>query len=106
MTEIHRVSVQIRRPMGDDVGEAVWGCYLIEGDFVVLVDSEGKALERPQSAPRRRGRPPALTRYERKLEPGENAERAAKDLLMVRYNATKRGSDFHRPIRYPPLGIA
>jgi hypothetical protein len=55
---------------------------------------------------RRRGEPAPLTRWERKLRPGEGHLRAAKELLLQKYNAGKKGSDFHRPLIYPPLGIA
>jgi hypothetical protein len=31
--------------------------------------------------------------------------RAAKELLLQKYNASKRGNDFLRPLVYPPSGI-
>jgi hypothetical protein len=40
-----------------------------------------------------------------KLRPDEDHRRAARELLMQRYRATKRGSDFLRPLVYPPSGL-
>ena len=107
MTAIHRVSIQISRPIGpDDPGAAEWAFYVIEGgNVVVLTDRDGKALPREASRVRRRGEPEPDTRFERKLAPGEDAHRAARELLMQRYRAGKSGSDFHRPIRYPPARV-
>ena len=31
--------------------------------------------------------------------------RTARELLMQKYNAGKKGSDFNRPLVYPPSGI-
>jgi hypothetical protein len=53
----------------------------------------------------RRGDPPPLVRWERKLKPGEDHLRAAKELLLQKYRSTKRGNDQHRPLVYPPMGI-
>jgi len=105
MTEIHQVSIQIRRPMGNDPGEVEAAFYTVEGDVIVLTDRAGEPLVRQQSIPRRRGAPAPLQRYERKLKPGENVEWAAKELLMTKRTASKRGSDFNRPLRAPELGI-
>jgi hypothetical protein len=55
---------------------------------------------------RRRGEPPPLVRWERKLRSDEDHRRAERELLMQRYNASKRGSDFLRPLVYPRLGVA
>jgi hypothetical protein len=81
--EIHRVSVQLRRPMGNDPGAAEVACYIIEKDVVVLCHRDGKAIEREVSSRvRRRGEPAPLERWERKLRPGEEHLRAAKELLL------------------------
>ena len=47
-----------------------------------------------------------MNSWERKLRPGEDHLRAAKELLLQKYNAGKKGSDFNRPLRYPPSGVA
>ena len=106
MTEIHRVSIQLRRPMGNDPGAVECACYFIGlGNVVVLCHRDGSAIMREGSRVRRRGEPPPLTRWERKLRPGEDPLRAAKELLLQKYNAGKKGSDFNRPLRYPPSGV-
>jgi hypothetical protein len=105
MTEIHRVSVQLRRPMGNDPGTVEQACYFIDkGNVIVLCYRDGTAIMREARA-RRRGEPAPITRWERKLRPGEDHLRAAKELLLQKYNASKRGSDFLRPLVYPPSGI-
>jgi hypothetical protein len=43
-----------------------------------------------------------LTRWERKLRLDEDHRRAARELLMQKYNASKHGNDFLRPLVYPP----
>ena len=42
MTEIHRASVQISRPMGTDPGTVESACYFIEkGNLIVLCHRDG-----------------------------------------------------------------
>ena len=101
-----RVAIQIRRPNGDDPGAAEVAAYVVEdGDMVVLTDREGVPLERERRR-RRPGEAPTPSRWERQLRPGEDAGRVARKLLMERYLAGKSGSDFYRPIRYPPISVA
>jgi hypothetical protein len=109
--EIHRVSIQLRRPTGpNDPGAADWCSYFIEGnrsgDVVVLCGRDGVPLIRhqPLTRNRRRGEPKPLLRWERKLRKDEDPLRAAKELLMQRYLASKKGTG-RGPIQYPPLGI-
>jgi hypothetical protein len=105
MTELHSISIQLRRPSGpDDPGAAAWCKYVVEGnDMVVLVDGDGKPLPRVQRKVGRRGGPTPLVRWERKFRPGEDAHRVARELLMERHRATQRGNDFNRPLRYPNI---
>jgi hypothetical protein len=99
MKEIHRASVQISRPIGHDPGTVEASCYFIEGgNLVVLCDRDGTPLVRATTTLRRRGDPPALLRWERKILAGEDHGRAARQLLWQKYNAGKKGSDFNRPI--------
>ena len=46
-----------------------------------------------------------MTRWEGKHRSGEDHLRAAKELLLQKYNAGKKGSDFTRPLIYPPSGV-
>jgi hypothetical protein len=97
--EIHRSSITISRPIGHDPGCVEQSCYFIEdNNLVVLCDRAGAPLVRATSTPRRRGDPPALLRWERKIIAGEDHGRAARQLLWQKYNASKKGSDFNRPI--------
>jgi hypothetical protein len=102
-TEIHRVIVTISRPMGNDPGTIEESHYFVDkGNVVVLCHRDGTPIMREAlRVQRRRGEPPPLVRWERKLRPDEDHPRAAKELLMQRYNATKRRSDFLRPLVYP-----
>jgi hypothetical protein len=101
---VHRVAIQLRRPSGpDDPGAAAAGCYVVEGgDMVVLTDRDGVPLVRERGRATR-GEP--VARYARKLRAGEDAYRAARDLLMQKHVAAKRGSDFSRPLRYSNAGV-
>jgi hypothetical protein len=103
-TEIHRVSVQLRRPVGNDPGAAEVACYFIDKNVIVLCHRDGSPIMREaQRVGRRRGEPPPLVRWERKLRPDEDHLRAARELLMQKYSAGKRGNDQHRPLIYPTL---
>jgi hypothetical protein len=98
MTEIYRAHIQIARPIGHDPGTIEQSCYFVEGnDLVVLCDREGNPLVRATTM-RRRGDPPALLRWERKIIAGEDHGRAARQLLWTKYNAGKKGYDANRPI--------
>jgi hypothetical protein len=46
-----------------------------------------------------------VVRWQRKLRPGEDHLRAARELLMQKYATGKKGSDFNRPLRYPASGL-
>jgi hypothetical protein len=97
--EIHRAHVTIARPIGHDPGTVEQSCYIVEGgNLVVLTDSDGNPLVRATTTLRRRGDPPALLRWERLINPGEDHGRAARQLLWTKYNASKKGRDFNRPI--------
>jgi hypothetical protein len=107
MPELFSVSIQLKRPSPDDPrGAAEWAKYYVEGgDLVVLCDGDGKPLPRQARRVGRRRGPTPLVRWERKLGSGEDAHRVARELLMERHRATQKGTDFSRPIKYPPLGI-
>ncbi len=106
-TDIRSVTIQIARPMGNDPGTIEQSHYFVDKGVVVLCQRDGTPLTREGlRVCRRRDEPPPLTRWERKLRPDEEHRHAARELLMSKYNATKRGSDFLRPLIYPPSGIA
>src|SRR5262245_10286398 len=102
MSEVKAVVIQTARPMGpDDLGRAEYGHYTVTDGVVMLTDADGKAL--PRGKPLRRGDPPAY--WSRKVRDGEDAARVARELLHAKWVATKKGSDFNRPLRYPASGI-
>jgi hypothetical protein len=81
MTEIHSVTIQIARR--NDPGTIEQSHYFIEkGNVVVLCHRDGTPITREGlRVQRRRGEPPPLVRWERKLRPDEDHRRAARELL-------------------------
>ena len=104
MIEIHRASIQISRPMGTHPGVVEQACYYVDKGVLVLCDRAGVPLTREGlRVGRRRGEPAPLVQWERKMRPDEDHGRAARELLMQKHNATKKGSDFLRPLVYPTV---
>ena len=68
----------------------------------IIREQDGRAIPK-ESQPQDHGHHEVAT--ERKLRPDEDHRRAARELLMQKYNASKRGNDFLRPLVYPPSGI-
>jgi hypothetical protein len=53
MTEIHRASIQISRPMGTNPGAVEQACYFIDkGNVVVLCHRDGTVMMRATSQQR------------------------------------------------------
>jgi hypothetical protein len=101
MPDVRRVTITLARPSGpDDLGAVEHGYFVLEGETVTLTSEGGEKLRRTTMG--RRGEAPT---WSRKLQPGESAERAARDLLFAKFNAGRRNSDFNRPLRYPSKGI-
>jgi hypothetical protein len=103
--EVHRVNATLRRPTGpDDPGAVLPGFYIVaRGNTVVLTDQSGTPLKRERTRLLlRRGEPEEPPRWERTLRPGEDANRAARQLLMEKHRSEKRGGP--QRINYPPLG--
>jgi hypothetical protein len=87
--------ISTRRPLGNDPG-AIWpGHYTVDGDVVTLTDGDGCPI------------PSGRTElgFSSKVTGEETADSVAKRLLWRHYRATKSGSDFNRPLNYPPIGI-
>lgn len=105
MTEIKAVAIQIARPRDEgDAGMAEYGQYTVVDDMVTLVDPAGKPLMRGVGPISARSSVAPL-RWERKLQPGENALTAAKQLLWAKYRSTKSGNDFNRPLNLPGFSV-
>ena len=82
MSEVHKLTIQTRRPRGDDLGAVEIGYWIVSGDAVWLCDEDG-----------------VKTGDKQHLRPGLDPKVAAINLL--RGKVGKRKSDFNRPLRYP-----
>ena len=102
MPDVHRVTITVARPSGDDPGTVEIGSYVTEHDMVTLTTPSGEPLRRGTTA--RRGE--AITTWSRKLRPGEDARHVARELLWAKYRAGKARNDFNRPLPVRSTGIA
>ena len=86
MTDVHKVTLQVRAPKGTFPGEVVEGWYCVVDGYVVLTDADGKPLGSDK----------------RHIGPDGDARLIA--CRMVR-NRKGRASvnGFNRPISYPKL---
>jgi hypothetical protein len=86
MTDIRKISVQVRPPKGTFPGEIAEGWYVVFENNVILTDQDGKPL-----GPKHH------------ITPDGDAHLIA--CRMVRNNRKGRASvsGFNRTIRYPPL---
>jgi hypothetical protein len=84
MTDVKKVTIQVRAPRGSDLGRVEIGYYCVVDGFVVLTDADGKPLGSDK----------------RQIDPGGDAHLIA--CRMVRNNRKGRASsDFNRPLVYP-----
>lgn len=90
MSDVHKITIQIRAPRGTFPGEVSIGYYCIADGQVVLTDETGKPIG-------------AEKRY---LSPGGDARLIACAMLRQRTRANKGGrpSGFNRQISYPKTG--
>jgi hypothetical protein len=86
MSDIHRITIQLRAPRGKDAGKIAQGYYVVADNFVVLTDENGKPVGHEK----------------RQLDPGGDARLIACRMLKGRRPAS--GGGFNDPIRYPRLG--
>ena len=85
MTDIHKVTIQVRAPRGSDAGEVAIGYYCVVEGYVVLTDADGKPLGSDKHH----------------IGSGDAHMIACR---MVRSRRKGRASvNFNRPISYPPL---
>lgn len=82
------ITLQTRECIEGDPGEVLRGFYIVTDGFVRMVDENGK-----------------LTGKSYKLSAGDDERRIATDLLRKQMLRAP-SSDFNRPLRYGPLGIA
>jgi len=86
--DVHRITLELRRPSGKDPGKVLIGNYMVVENNVVLVDENGK----PVGAEKHH------------LDPGGDARLVACRMLRRRQNASASSGSFSRPIRYPKIG--
>ncbi len=72
----------------NDPGAVEWGFYTIKGDTVTLTDEGGQPLVSGRMQ----------LKYERTIREPLSAEQVARQLIMGRYKAGKKGTNFNRPI--------
>jgi hypothetical protein len=92
--QVFQTYITLARPMDGDSGRIEVGHYTVDGDTVFLTDQEG--------VPIKSGR--IQLGFTAKLGPEEDPRQAANRLLWRHHRATKSGSDFNRPLRYPNPG--
>jgi hypothetical protein len=109
MSEIKQFHIQLRRPLGDgDPGEVAIGWFTFVDGIVYLTDETGTPLKRGISQ--------ALTTRTVKgardasvwlaaVLAGHDAGQVAGRLLYSKVSSEKSGSDFNRPLNYPPLDV-
>jgi hypothetical protein len=109
MAEVKSVTVQLRRPLGaEDAGMVARGYYTFLDGVATLVDEKGTPL--------RRGKSEVLTTrtatgardaplWSAAVLAGHDAHRVAARLLHSKVSSEKSGSDFNRPLNYPPAWV-
>ena len=85
MTDVHKVTIQIRPPKGNFPGKIAEGYYCVVDGYVVLTDANGKPIGSEK----------------RQIDGGDARLIACR---MVRSNESRASvNGFNRPISYPPL---
>jgi hypothetical protein len=82
MSDVHKLTIETRRPRGDDLGAVEIGYWIVSGDAVWLCDEDGVKTGDRQS-----------------LRSGLDPKVVAINLL--RRKVGKRRSDFNRRLVYP-----
>jgi len=85
MTDVHKVTVQIRPPKGKFAGEVAIGHYVVFENNVILTDQDGKPI-----GPKRH------------VEPDGDARLIACRMVRDRH---RNSTGFNRPIIYPKTGL-
>ena len=84
MTDIHKVTIQVKAPRGTFPGEVAIGYYCVVDGYVVLTDADGKPLGSD------------------KCDIGSGDARVIA-CRMVRSRKGSASASFNRPISYRPL---
>ncbi len=94
--KVHTTYVTIARPMGDHPGTIEPGHYTVAADVVTLTNQDGEPIKAGRMQ----------LDYSSKVGDNETEIQVAQRLIWRRYRAMKGGTNFNRPLNYPPFGIA
>jgi hypothetical protein len=86
MSDVQRITIQLRTPRGNDPGKVAIGHYCTNDNFVVLCDESGRPVGDKHV-----------------LATGEDARLAACRLLRRRSNASASRAGFDGRLAYPKL---
>jgi hypothetical protein len=96
MSEVFKISVQTRRPDGDDPGAVTEGAYIVDDGVLTMTQPDGSPVRNPE-------------RFTHKLRDGDNAPGIAGQLtLEIRQALLGKGTvaGFNRQLAYPKSGVA
>jgi hypothetical protein len=85
MTDVHKITIQVRAPRGSFPGEVAEGHYVVFENAVILTDEKGKPIGEGK----------------RQLNHGDDARLIACLMLRSRRRSRASVSAFNAPIAYP-----
>jgi hypothetical protein len=86
LSEVHKVTIQIRAPKGSFAGEVAEGWYCVVDGAVVLTDQDGRP-----------------TGDKHHLSPGQDARGIACMLVRRRHRYSRAVRGFHEKLHYPKM---
>jgi hypothetical protein len=87
MSDVQRLTIQLRAPRGTDAGKVAIGHYCTADNFVTLCDEAGKPIGDKHV-----------------LAAGDNPRLIACQLLRRRHNASRSHADWAGRLQYPRMG--
>ena len=103
---VKQVSISIRRPLGpNDAGLCECGHYIFVDGVVTLTDESGTPLRRGLGISARKPKG-AIPLWTAPVLATQAAHQVAGRLLHTKYSSERSGSDFNRPLSYPPVSVA
>ena len=85
MNDVHKATVEIRRPRGSFPGEIAEGWYVVRDNAVIMTDAGGKPISEAKHH----------------FNPGEDARLVACGLIRGRRRNHTSVTGFHHKIAYP-----
>jgi hypothetical protein len=96
--KVEHVFAQVRAPANGDQGVMVEGCFILDGNKVVMTDREGKPIIDDD------GR-----KWSREIPEGQSARQVAARMakeLRTKFRGGERAAGWGLPIPYEPLKLA